>query len=82
MAARICRGLRTMDSGSERAGLSQDEEIAQKPTEWNDAYYGLLVKCLPGLQSQEIDEISLTPITSLPDETFLMLLRIFFAVST
>jgi hypothetical protein len=52
------------------AGLSQDKEIANEPTEWNDAYYGLLAKCLPGLQSREIDELSLTPITSLPDETF------------
>ena len=52
------------------AGLSQDEEIANEPTEWNDAYYGLLAKCLPGLQSQQIDEIALTPITSLPDEAF------------
>jgi hypothetical protein len=52
------------------AGLTQDEEIADEPTEWNDAYYGLLAKCLPGLGSQDIDEIALTPIASLPDEPF------------
>jgi hypothetical protein len=52
------------------AGLSRDEEIANEPTEWNHVYYGLLAKCLPGLGSQDIDEIALTPITSLPDEPF------------
>jgi hypothetical protein len=52
------------------AGLAQDEEIANEPTEWNDAYYGLLAKCLPGLESQDIDAIALTPIVSLPDEPF------------
>jgi hypothetical protein len=52
------------------AGLTQDEEIANEPTEWNDAYYGLLAKCLPGLESQDIDAIALTPIISLPDEPF------------
>jgi hypothetical protein len=52
------------------AGLTQDEEIDNGPTEWNDAYYGLLAKCLPGLESQDIDTIALTPIISLPDEPF------------
>ena len=52
------------------ADLSRDEEIANEPTEWNHVYYSLLAKCLPGLESQDIDEIALTPITSLPDEQF------------
>jgi hypothetical protein len=52
------------------AGLTQDEEIANEPTEWDDAYYGVLASCLPGLESQDIDAIALTPIMSLPDEPF------------
>jgi hypothetical protein len=52
------------------AGLTRDEEISNKPTEWNHVYYSLLAKCLPGLESQNIDEIALTPIMSLPDEPF------------
>jgi hypothetical protein len=52
------------------ARLPQNEEITNAPTEWNDAYYGLLARCLPGLGSQDIDAIALTPITSLPSEPF------------
>jgi len=52
------------------AGLTQNEEIDHPPTEWNDAYYDLLAKCLPGLEAPDIDAIALTPITSLPNEPF------------
>ena len=57
-------------AAADGAGLSRDEEIANEPTEWNHVYYSLLAKCLPGLEAQDIDEIALTPITSLPDEPF------------
>jgi hypothetical protein len=57
-------------AASNGAGLSREEEIANPPMEWNDAYFNLLAYCLPGLGSQEIDDIALKPIASLPDEPF------------
>jgi hypothetical protein len=66
----MVRAYAQWTAASNGAGLTQDEEIAKEPTEWNDAYYSTLAKCLPGLGSQDIDEIALTPITSLPDEPF------------
>jgi len=73
----LIRAYAQWTAAANGAGLVQDEEIADEPTEWNDAYYGLLAKCLPGLQPQEIDEIALTPITSLPDEPFFDVTSIF-----
>lgn len=52
------------------AGLDVHEDVAAKPMEWNDAYFDLLAHCLPGLALPEIDQLALTPITSLPDEPF------------
>lgn len=52
------------------AGLNEDEEVANPPSEWNEAYFNLLACCLPGLPSPEVDELALTPIISLPDEPF------------
>jgi hypothetical protein len=57
-------------AASNGAGLTRNEEIDHTPTEWNDAYYDLLAKCLPGLEASDVDAIALTPIMSLPDEPF------------
>ena len=52
------------------AGLDQGEDITNKPMEWNNAYFNLLAHCLPGMEPQEVDQLALTPISSLPDESF------------
>jgi hypothetical protein len=66
----LLRAYAQWTAAANGAGLPQNEEITHKPTEWNDAYYGLLAKSLPGFGLQDIDSIALTPITSLPDEPF------------
>ena len=66
----MVRGYVQWTAAANGAYLSRDEEIANEPTEWNHVYYSLLAKCLPSPGSQDIDEIALTPITSLPDEPF------------
>ena len=55
---------------SNGAGFDQDEDIDHKPSEWNDAYLALLAHCLPGLNDARINDLVLSPITSLPDESF------------
>jgi hypothetical protein len=51
--------------------LSDDQDAPSPPMEWNDAYFALLARCLPGWGTGEIDEVVLTPIRSMPDESFL-----------
>ncbi len=52
------------------AGLALDDDVSDPPTEWNNTYFDLLAHCLPGLDLAGIDELALTPIASLPDESF------------
>ena len=52
------------------AGLDAHEEVTDPPRELNNAYFDLLVHCLPGFASTEVDELALAPISSLPDEPF------------
>lgn len=52
-------------NGSE---LETNDDVEYPPREWNDVYFKLLAWCLPGLTSQQIDEMALAHITSLPDE--------------
>ena len=66
----VARAYTQWTATAKGAGLAQDEEIAHPPAEWNYAYFDLLAHCLAGLESQELDDIALTPITSLPDEPF------------
>jgi hypothetical protein len=66
----VARAYTQWTAAANGAGLAQDEEIAHPPAEWNYAYFNLLAYCLAGLESQELDDIALTPITSLPDEPF------------
>jgi hypothetical protein len=54
-------------NGSE---LERNEDVDHSPREWNDVYFKLLAWCLPGLTLQQADEIALTHLTSLPDESF------------
>lgn len=52
------------------AGLDPDAEINRTPGEWNAAYYDLVARCLPNLSPEEISEIALARICSLPDQSF------------
>ena len=64
----------TVANGSE---LEQDEDTDRTPDQWNEAYFGLLARCLPGLSAVEIDAIGLDLILGLPGEAFLDVLAIF-----
>lgn len=59
------------------AGLAAGEDVARTPTEWNEAYFGALANCLPGMTSSQIDELAFDPMRSLPDEPFLDVLATF-----
>jgi len=52
------------------AGLDPTEDVENPPGEWNDAYFDLLARCLPGLSLREIEQLALVPISSLPDRSF------------
>ena len=61
-------------NGSE---LEQGEDADRTPDQWNEAYFGLLARCLPGLSASEIDAIGLDLILALPGEAFLDAMAIF-----
>jgi hypothetical protein len=44
--------------------------VSNPPSEWNNAYYDLVARCLPGLALSDVEPLVLTRITSLPDESF------------
>ena len=61
-------------NGSE---LDEDDEPDDPPREWNSVFFDLLACCLPGLTSEQVDELSLVPITSLSEEAFLDVVTVF-----
>ena len=46
------------------------DRVNRKPLAWNVAYYNLVAHCLPGLPAEEIEQLALDRIRSLPDESF------------
>ena len=65
--ARVYGKWTAFANGSE---LSRNSSVENAPTEWNEAYFGLLAICLPGMEPREVDALALIPIISLPDEAF------------
>jgi len=59
------------------AELEEDDDAESRPREWNDAFFKLLAKCLPGLTSAQIDKVALKPVSALPDESFLDITSVF-----
>jgi len=57
--------------------LEAHEDVDHPPHEWNGAYFKLVAACLVGLNSLEVTEMAIAPITSLPDESFCDILTIF-----
>ena len=70
VATRHCRTYASWTAAANGAGLDVHEEVANPPREWNHAYFDLLAHCLPGLALPEIEQLVLTPISSMPDEPF------------
>ena len=71
---RAYSGWTSVANGSE---LEQDEDAERTPDQWNEAYFGLLAHCLPGLTIGEIDAMGLDSIMALPGEAFMDVLAIF-----
>ena len=50
--------------------LKPRDRVEWKPSDWNVAYFNLVVRCLPGLAEEGIKQLALDRIRSLPDESF------------
>lgn len=48
----------------------RQDRLQGRPLEWNMAFCSLVAHCLPGMTVEEIEQIALDPIRSLPDEPF------------
>lgn len=73
----IAKTYSAWTSAANGAELDEGDEADHPPNEWNNAYFNLLACCLPGLTSDEVDEISLEPIIGLPEEAFLDVMTVF-----
>jgi hypothetical protein len=73
----IARTYASWTATANGAGLSIDHEVAHSPREWNDAYFNLLSHCLPKFALPEIEQLVLTSITSLSDESFFDIVALF-----
>ena len=54
-------------NGSE---LEVHDDVHHPPREWNEAYFKLAAACIVGASSDEVRRTVITPITSLPDDSF------------
>lgn len=63
-------------NGSE---FKEDEELDSPPREWNIAYFRLLAYCLPGLSSEQIEDIAVIPISATTERAFLEILTTFLS---
>ena len=66
----IVRSYASWTAEANGAGLDEFEDVENTPHEWNDAYFKLLARCLPGLSLPEVEQLALAPISSLPDTSF------------
>lgn len=73
----IARAYAGWTADANGAGLDPNEDLESPPGEWNDAYFELLARCLPGLSLQEIEQLALVPISLLPDRSFFDVLPTF-----
>ncbi|MDZ4853811.1 MAG: hypothetical protein SGJ26_02950 [Nitrospirota bacterium] len=67
---KIAQSYASWTAAANGTGMDLHEEIANPPSEWNDAYFDLLAQSLPGLALPEIEQLALTPIGVLPDKAF------------
>lgn len=66
----IARTYASWTAAANGAGLDAHEELDNPAREWNHAYFEVLAHCLPRLAFQEIEQLVLAPISSLPDQPF------------
>jgi len=51
-------------------GLDNSEEPHHTPLEWNDAFFDMLARCIPGLSTVEVEKIALDIIKPMPEAPF------------
>ncbi|NGO54299.1 NACHT domain-containing protein [Allomesorhizobium camelthorni] len=51
------------------AGFAEEEETAERPSEWNSIFFAVMANCLPGWPQADV-ETTITPILALQDERF------------
>ena len=66
----IAQAYASWTADANGSGLKAHDDVDDPPREWNDAYFGLLARCLPGLSAQEIEQVALRAIANVPDEAF------------
>jgi hypothetical protein len=66
----IARTYASWTAEANGSGLAAHDDVDDPPREWNDAYFGLVARCLPGLTQPEAEALSVTAIAALPDESF------------
>ncbi|NGZ96714.1 MAG: hypothetical protein CV089_11430 [Nitrospira sp. WS110] len=66
----IVRSYASWTAQANGARLGEFEDVDNPPHEWNDAYFTLLARCLPGLPMSEIEQLALIPLCSFPDRSF------------
>jgi hypothetical protein len=66
----VSQAYRSWTATANGAGLNAHDDVDQPPREWNESYFNLLANCLPGLTLQEINDLSIESINSLPDDAF------------
>jgi hypothetical protein len=73
----LVRAYATWTAAANGAGLDQHDEVSEPPYEWNNIYFDLLARCLPGMAEAEIDKLALAPTAALPDEPFFDVVTLF-----
>jgi hypothetical protein len=59
------------------AGMDSNIDIIKPPSKWNNAFYELLAYSLSSFDKEEIEQLVLNPIFSLPDNSFFDVITIF-----
>lgn len=52
------------------AGMNDGDEVDLPPSEWNDAFFAAVARCVIGLTSVEVNELVVMHILTLPDRNF------------
>ncbi|MEZ5933228.1 MAG: ATP-binding protein [Alphaproteobacteria bacterium] len=66
----IIRAYSAWTIAANGADLDDDDEATSIPHEWNNVYFALLARCLPGMSPGEIEDLVTRSIAMIPDEQF------------
>ena len=52
------------------AGMTDGDEVDRPPSEWNSTFFAAVARCVFGLASAEVTELTVRHVVTLPDRTF------------